>query len=302
MAVRPAFVIHSWNKAPYIAKSIIGALSQTVACDIYISDQGSTDGTLDVIKETVESAPRGTDIHRVEILKCPLPAGPHIRFMNDHVDWFLKELFSRDYYEWIFTSSADDYSLPNRVKVCLEAVADKPCSVVATNQFYEEPETGQRQMSGQPEGYVHAGNGLRTLAYGSVIAAYSSDFLSRVGSAGRHTPDVYWGFLAALDRGFYICGSHEHVHVNVKASDNAGFGGKMQAAQGDELARLNELNHYQLLGLYLACNEKATQLHGKLPDEHMLPLVEMICSQAAAWYGRRTELHEHGIQPGMMPV
>ncbi len=157
-------------------------------------------------------------------------------------------------------------------------------------------------MSGQPEGYVHAGNGLKSLAYGSVIAAYSSEFLAKVGSSGRHTPDVYWGYLAALDKGFYIVGSHQHVHVNVKHADNAGFGGKLQAAAGDDLARLNELNHYQLLGLYLACYEKATQLYGNLQDPHRLPLIEMICGQAAGWYGRRTELHERNITPGVMPA
>src|SRR3990167_2052528 len=89
---------------------------------------------------------------------------------------------------------------------------------------------GQVPVSGFPQttGYVAAGEGLLKLAYGSTIAGYRRGFLLWVGEQNDSTPDVYWGFLAALDKGFYVVANPQHVHCTHADVQNTGFQGRMK--------------------------------------------------------------------------
>lgn len=296
--MRVAFVVNARNKAAHVFRSCAGALAQTYPCEVIFSDQSSTDKTLVEIQRAVMTAPRGAE-HTVRTLQCPL-IGPYgMAAMNAHMTWLIEQTDA----DWIFQSSADDYSLPDRVKLCMGAVETKPCSAIACTMYFQEPEQVPQGVSAYPtsSGYVKAGEGLSRLAFGSTIAGYSREFLLKVGSAGRHTPDVFWGYLAALERGFYVVANPQHVHVNHADSQNTGFQGKMRGASGDELARLNELNHFQLFSLYIAIADRAQQLHpeGIGPDD-WIPLMNTCLMQAKAWSERRHELHEDGITPGVL--
>lgn len=295
----PVFVVNARQKEKFVYRACAGALAQTVPCEVILSDQGSTDGTLAEIERAVREAPRGAD-HTVRVLHCPVEGPYGMATMNAHMSWIIDQTDA----EWIFQSSADDYSLPDRVKVCMEAVAHHPCSAVGCTMFFEKPgETNREAMSGYPKqtGYVPAGEGLTSLAYGSVIGAYKRDFLLKVGSAGDVTPDVFWGYLAALDEGFYVVCNPQHVHVTHAGLDNTGFGGKLLAAQGDESMRLNELNQFQLLQVYFACLEKVQEVHPngiKQPDYD--GLISMIVGHAYGWLKARMVLHNAGVTPGVM--
>lgn len=296
----PAFIINVRNKERHIAKAVAGALSQTVPCEIIVSDYGSTDGTLAAAQKAVETWPRAAE-HTVRVVECPLGnAQGTMQSMNDHVWWLIGQTDA----EWIYQSSGDDYSLPDRVKVCMEAVAANPCSAVATTMFFEGPgETNRDKASGYPResGYVKAGDGLTNLAYGSVIAGYRKDFLLKAGNAGNATPDVFWGYLASLEQGFYVVANPQHVHVEHGDAQNTGFQGKMKHAMGDELMRLSERNHLQLLELYFSCADKAQELRngaGPIPDTDWLPLINMILGQAKGVLTTRRLLSERGITPG----
>lgn len=45
-----SIIIPCYNKRPYVAKAIESALSQTAACEVIVVDDGSTDGSLDIIR------------------------------------------------------------------------------------------------------------------------------------------------------------------------------------------------------------------------------------------------------------
>jgi hypothetical protein len=113
---------------------------------------------------------------------------------------------------------------------------------------------------------------------------------------------VFWGYLAALDKGFYVVANPQHVHSNVPDVDNVGFQGKLAGASGDELARLNELNHFQLLRLYFDLADKVKELFpdGKFALEDWQPLVNTILGQSYAWLHARISLHEKKIVPGVL--
>ena len=298
--MRVAFVVNARNKSRFVAKAVRGALSQTYPCEILLSDQQSTDSTLQVMRDTVRDF--GPTHHTVRILECPVAGEYGMRAMNLHMDWIIAQTDA----DWIFQSSADDYSLPHRVKLCMVAVEKNPCSAISTTMYFLEPGQelqGQVPVSGFPQstGYVEAGEGLLKLAYGSTIAGYRRDFLLGLGKPNDSTPDVYWGFLAALDKGFYVVANPQHVHQTHADTENTGFQGRMKGASGDELLRLAELNHYQLMALYDACLMKAQELHpAGINQNAYVACVNMILGQSKGWLEARKVLHERKITPGIL--
>lgn len=294
------FLVNSRNKDKYVYKAVKGALSQIVPCEILLSDQGSTDNTVAEMKRAVAECPMGAD-HTVRIVHCPITGPYGMLAMNNHVSWAVQQTDA----EWVFQSSADDYSLPARVSVCMEAVKNNPCSAVATTMYFEDPEKPSREsVSGYPRqtGYVKAGEGLLNLAYGSTIGGYRRDFLDKViAKAERSTPDVFWGWLAALDEGFYVVASPQHVHCQIADINNTGFQGKMRAATGDDALRLAELNHFQLAELYMKCLQTAQELFSnRMTQYDMNAIINVIIGQIAGWLNTRQALHDANVTPGIL--
>jgi len=298
------FLINNRNKAQHVYKAVQGALAQTYPCEILISDQGSTDNSLEVIGKAILECPRGAE-HEIRVVSCPIDGPYCMATGNLHMDWCVKQTDA----DFILQCSADDYSLENRVKVCMEAIEKNPCSAIATTMFFTEPDVditvGAHSVSGFPTetGYVPAGEGIARLAYGSVIAGYSREFLEKMPHAGPNTIDVLWGYLAALDKGFYVIAEPHHVHVKHASAENMGFGGKMLAAENDpvESMRVAELNHAQLYRLYHTCALQAVHLHPEgVRMDAWDPLVNMIFGQAQAWLGAREVLSANGITPGTL--
>lgn len=295
--MKPAFSIICRNKAQHVSRAVSGALQQTQPCEIILSDQHSTDGSLEVMKQTVEQF--GPTDHIVRILECPIEGSYGMKAANEHFDWVVKQTEA----DWIFQTSADDYSLKDRVKVCMDAVMRNKASAVATTMFFETPGVEQKMQSGYPTttGYVQAGEGLLRLAYGSVIAAYHRKFLEKVGSAGQSTMDVFYGFLAALDYGFYVVCDPQHVHVAHADVNNTGFGGKLRAEMPeDERDKLNELNRFQLCELYYHTAMRQQELYPMAHNGHQVAVRQMMMDQAVGWLHERQKLHDKKIIPGII--
>lgn len=302
------FVVNARQKEKFVARAVRSALEQTVPCEIILSDQGSTDKTLEVMKQAVRDF--GQTHHNVRIVECPIKGPYSMQLCNAHFGWAWRQLPPD--VEYIFQLSADDYSLPDRVKVCMEGLEDakrmrpKPPSALGCTFYFEAPGTVDRnRRSGFPAstGFVDAGEGMLKLAYGSTIHAFRRDFLEKLDDGGPNTADVYMCFLAALADGFYVVCNPQHVHVEHASIDNMGFGGKLAAATGDDVYRITELNHYQLLQLYDACFTKAMELYGQNinPGAHNACL-NMIFGQAKALLEARKVLHSKGIIPGILPA
>lgn len=325
MTFKAAFALTARNKEKTVARAVLGALEQTFPCHILLSDQFSDDRTFEVMQETVAAfkmptrkvpKPRADDLvldveyeevpfHRVDLLRCPVNGPYAMKTANEHFMWLSQQTDA----EWVFQCSADDYSLPRRVEVCMAAMEGKTADVVANTMYMGEPDlsTDQNYVSGYPKqtGYIAPADGLMNYAYGSCIHGFHRDFIKKVGSAGDHTMDVFYGFLAALGRGFYAIAEPLHVHGRVADVNNMGFEGKLRGAheKGDTtlVAQLNELNHYQLFGLYYRCAEKGKELYPLMHQNDMNACLQMMVTQACGWYLRRTELHKAGLTPGVLP-
>lgn len=299
---RPAFFVTVLNKERMIYKSVMGALSQTYPCDIYISDAGSTDDTPSEIERALANAdiyPQHTitRLHpQLSEVKCGL------RILNEHLMWCFEQIQN----EWIFHSSGDDWSLPHRVEACMKALETNKAAAVATPQFHL-PENGKLEgpvpstVAPHLKGYLSAQDGINKLGFGGCIAGYRRDFILKVGTPGLATPDVFWGYLAALDDGYFVVPEPHHVHTDSPNPDNNGFGGRlMYAAQiGDEteLAQLNELNRFQMFGHYYECAIKQEAYYPRAPAEAKAAIMNAMFSQAIGWYRERVEMHRRKMEP-----
>jgi len=292
----PCMYVNNLNKEKYVYRAVASALAQTTPCEVLVTDAQSTDNSWAEIERAVAEAPRGAD-HIVRIMQSPVAGANNFRSFSDHWMWAMDQTEA----EWVLQCSSDDYSLPDRAKACMEAVATNPCSAIATTMFFEKPgQENRRDCSGFPTqtGYVNPGEGLIRLAYGSVIAGYNRDFIKRSGGFGRSTPDVFYGFLAALDKGFYVVCDPQHVHVQHENIENLGFQGKLLAASGDDSLLLNELNHLQLMMLYDSTMTRAIELHPQgIPEDAYQAGANAIFGQAQALLRARKVLNEKGLRP-----
>jgi glycosyltransferase involved in cell wall biosynthesis len=322
---KAAFIITARNKAKDVARAVQGALAQTYPCQILLSDQGSTDGTYEVMEKTVAETPMpmrrvaeppeidlvlDRDIkevprHTVELVRCPIEGPYGMRAANSHTIWLMERADA----DWVFQCSADDYSLPDRVRVCMEAVERHPCAAVACSMYFVAPgeEVGpMARLSAYPpeSGYVSGGVGISKLVFGSTIQGWNREFFLKAGHAGDVTGDVYHGYLAAIDKGYYVVANRQHVHVQHVSMDNMGFGGKLLAAEasGDKttINRINELNRFQLFELYYQIAKKQQELYPLTHESDRMPLINMLLAQACGWYAERKRLHEEGTIPWIM--
>lgn len=303
--MKPLFIVNNYNKARYVARAVAGALAQTHPCHVVVSDYQSTDNSVAEIERALAKSPRGAE-HEVTLLRCDLePPKSTQRSMNAHLAWILRQVPDG---EWIFQCSSDDYSLPDRVRVCMQAIKEHPCVAVGTTMRFEapgKPEDGA--VSGYPteSGYVSAGLGLHKMAYGSCIWGYKRVWLEKIGLDVPCTIDVYLGSLASFGEGAYVVANPQHVHFMAEDLDNMGFQGKMRAAEasGDKetIARINELNRFQLFELYFLAKIRQQQLYPLAHKADQDALINMILAQAAGWYAERANLHAKGITPGVIP-
>lgn len=305
--MKPAFIINNRNKGRHVYRCVAGAMAQTYPCDIHIADFASTDNSRAEIERAIKEAPVGAD-HDVWYVENNDPTEATMLAVNRAIAWMV----GRTNAEWIFQCSSDDYSLPNRVKVCMRAVEDlknqgcETAAVACTMRFQDPEHPQQEAISGYPteSGYVSAGMGLQKLAYGSTIWAYRRDFLEKVGLDVPCTLDVYLGYLASLDKGYYVVASPQHVHYMAHDLENIGFQGKMRAAEqaGDKATvhRINELNRFQLFELYFYTKVRQQQLYPMAHQDDLNALVNMMLSQAVGWYNERANLHKLKITPGVM--
>lgn len=303
----PALILNNRNKGKYVYRSVAGALSQTIPCEIHIADFASTDNSRSEIERAIAEAPRGAE-HDVIYSKRDEPTEGTMLAVNKALWWMVNQTEC----EWIFQCSSDDYSLPRRIAVCMQALAGLKAkgmdtAGLATTMKFEDPEhTDQHAVSGFPQetGYVTAGIGIHKMAYGSTIWGYRRDFLLKVGMEVPCTLDVYLGYLASLDRGYYVICDPQHVHFMAHDLENIGFQGKMRAAElaGDQatIHRINELNRFQLFELYFH-TKLAQQKHYPLAGAtDQTALMDMIVAQACGWYQERAQLHALKLTPSIL--
>lgn len=305
--MKATFFVTARDKVKYVSRAVESAFAQTYPCHIVLSDQSSTDGTYEAMEALLPQCPKQ---HTVELVRCPIEGEYGMTAANAHTMWAIERAST----PWIFQCSADDWSLPERVAVCMAKIEEleakhQECSALACTMYYlHEEDTFDPEKTPYlrlPEDmYVTAGWGLKNLIYGSTIQAWSRDFFLRAGSCENVTGDVFHGFLAALDKGYYVVNRPLHVKVEYADLGNMGFQGKLKAAEksGDKelMARINELNRFQLFELYFKLKLRQQAAYPMAHAADQQALVDMILTQAQGWYQERSNLHANKWVPGII--
>jgi glycosyltransferase involved in cell wall biosynthesis len=291
------------NKAYFVEQTVKSVLEQTYeGMDILLSDHGSTDGSLEVLKRMAKTY-KGPN--KVKVLECPLTQYTGIEGLNEHVDWMLQHTEA----ELFIVVSADDLCHPERVKKTVEAYEKhKPAFIGTLMQFIKPSGEVEGITAFNPNGsrFVTGKEHIEQLVGGSVSNAWDREFYNKIGGVhGLTIPDMFLPFLATLDRGFYIIDEQLFAYIRHPRPDNAGLGGQLLAAKGndDETLLVNELVNYQTVSTLYQIGRVAVHVYPEQwanAPESTEALFNNIVTRTNDWTLCRDLLNKRKIQPRVL--
>jgi len=299
MPLKVAFIIPARNKVKDIKRAVDAALNQTFSpMEIVISDQGSEDGTLQIIKDLVS---KYEGPNKVSILECPLIRYKGMAGLNSHLNW-LNDTVDADIF---ICSSADDYSHPDRTKRVVEGFENTQADMVLTQQYFADENHTVNAITFHPKEskWITTKECIENLVGGSSSQAWSREFFKKAGPIPYLvSPDFYLATLASARKGLYFIAEPLHTYVKHNNPDNTGLEGKMRAVNGNDVERmkLTELSCYQIGTGYLEISKKFQEW--KVPEETLYTVVDHMVSQCSLWISVRNSMDMLKVQPLNTPI
>lgn len=290
--MRVAHIIPARDKAAQVAKTVYAALKQTYPSHIVLSDQGSTDGTLKILRDIALSY-RGP--HKVSVLSCPDTEPRGMRGMNAHLDWIMSQIDE----DVVLITSADDIPLPERTAKVVRAFQEHKPDMVLTCIFFEEPDGTYYGSTAHPsvEGFVDPALCLQGLVGGSTSHAMTREFYEAVGGfKGICGFDAFWPFLATVRNGAYYINEPLHIYVRHNDPNNTGLEGVYRAADDSGKLQLEELMHFQVATAYVHAARVMERWECPNQDARMA-LFNEILGRAANWSTVREKMTLKRIDP-----
>ncbi|MEM8639608.1 MAG: glycosyltransferase family 2 protein [Cyanobacteria bacterium P01_G01_bin.54] len=170
-------VITTYNRLPLLKRAIARSLEQTVACEVLVVDDGSSDGTQAYCEVLATQNPQ------FRYQRNPENQG-HAKSVNIGV-----ELAQSD---WIKLLDDDDYLAPDCLAQLTGAIAQQPnaviCSVQAAQVTADETElsvtapVGQGEICVLPQPEIHYGMLLEQVPFGTPVqVAFQRDAFLKTG-------------------------------------------------------------------------------------------------------------------------
>lgn len=311
----PAFVLIARDKAPWVAECVRSVLAQTYTegpLTYVFSDQGSTDGTREIIEREVQAY---NGPHEVKLLSCPDTEFKGMAGLIRHLNWLHSQL---DHDLWI-QISADDIAGPERVQRTMETIREldrAPLFFGTAQRFASEKDLRTDETfrhTGWPleSKWVDPIEHLAKQVGGSSTNAWNPALLEAMHPLPEFAlVDIYLPFCAAMIDSFYFLAEVHHTYVERPDPRNTGLEGRARlAANEPERLRWKELCHFQLLSNdFLMLNrvfdmqddETLRDLPAvKAAEEH---LRSVIFSQALTWSQTRADLTLNRIPPLGLPI
>ena len=292
--MKVAFIIPARNKVKHIERAVISALKQTYSpLEIVISDQGSEDGTLDVIKNTVS---KYDGSNKVSVLDCPLVKYKGMAGLNSHLNW-INEKVDADVF---ICSSADDYSEPERTKRTVETYQERSVDMVLTQQYFANSELTVNAITAHPRESkpITTKECIEQLVGGSSSQSWTREFFEAAGPIPYLvSPDFYLSILASARKGLYFLAEPLHTYVKHNDPNNAGLEGKMRAVNGNDTERmkLTELACYQIGTGYLEISKKMQKWN--VTEESLYTVIDHMVAQCALWINIRNNMDMLKVSP-----
>lgn len=287
------------DKAFFVAQTVRSTLDQTYPCEILLSDQGSKDDSLKILKDLAKNY---SGPHEVRVLECPNTEEKGLAGLNAHLNW----LFTQTDADLFVIVSADDLNHPDRVKRTVEVYEKhRPAFIGTKMQFLAPDGVIEGVTAFDPKGsrLVTAREHLEGLVGGSVSTAFDREFIEKVGLGGPIIIDVYLPFLATLDRGFYMIDEQLFAYIRHPGENNAGLGGQMLAAKEEnEVLLINELSNYQIVSTLYQAGRVAVNHYSDQWDnsEACDALYGNIVQRTSDWVLCRNLLNKRKIQPRVL--
>lgn len=295
--MKVGFYILARDKKDHVRRSVDSALAQTYQpLTIYLSDQGSTDGTTEILDE-YKATYRGP--HTIERLNAPADVPFSMVGLNRHFNYMMDNSDA----DLMLLQSADDYSDPERTAETVKVYQRCRPSYIGNRVRVETPDgSGElRTTAYGGGGFVSGADSLLHHIGGSVTCALDRDFWNRVRPiSDLQLIDVSLPFVAAQDRGLYVMPEVLSAYVEHPSPHNAGLGNQMLAI-GDNEARQRQMHELMvcevttgLVGtLQLFAEGRFTY---KVPGDEVA-LLRRIVQQAVDWSVARRNLHSAGLPP-----
>lgn len=267
-------------------------LDQTHKVDVIFSDQGSKDGTLEILKRA-RDADKGRN--NITILECPLTDPKGMYGLNTHMNWIIE---NTDYDLYIMTA-ADDWTHPERNERVIKAYEEhKPDVVLTSMQFLEDDgEVAGVTFFPESDGLLDPIYCLEKLIGGSTSHAWTKEFWQHAQPIDPISSyDGYLVFLASLRKGAYMICDPLHAYIRHKDVNNTGLEGVYRASSELDQKRIEELMHFQVLSGFATALNKYEEW-GINNDAAKIALYEQIIGRSVSWAKSRTELTIKRIPP-----
>lgn len=292
--MRVCFAVPVRDKAKFLRRTVNAVLSQECSpIEILFSDQGSTDGSWEILKD-IKSKYDGP--HNLRIVQCPETSVRGMPGLNEHLNWIHNQTDA----EVFISSAADDVPYPSRARKTIEAFERHNPSMVITGMYFAEVDGSYGGETGFPteDGWVKVDEVYTRYVGGSTTQAWTREFYEKIGGLqGVGSPDMVLPFLACVDKGAYYLNERLHVYCRVSDPSNTGLEGVYAAAKDEnEKLALEELMHFQVTaGIYTAASKMKEA--GLDTQEATNALVAQIVDRAASWQNVRQRMSLLKVQP-----
>lgn len=295
--MKAAFMLNARDKAKHVefaARSML--LQEDCILEIIFSDQGSTDGTRQIL-DKVAAEYHGS--HIVRRLDCPpeVCASRGMPGLNAHINWVMTQTDA----DVILQLSADDYALPGRAAAVIKAFESHKPSMVLTGMYYVNEDCKYLAESAWPpaDGWCVLEDMFSKAVGGSASQAWTHEFFDRMGGLqGVGSQDILMPFLACLDKGAYYLHERLHCYRKVVSLDNTGLEGVYHAYPEGHPTRLQleELMHFQVMAGMYAVLGNAQRL-SLMNDRATAVLANAILDRSASWCATRQNMSFAGVPP-----
>lgn len=245
--MRASFIVPCRNKERHVAACARSVLAQTEPCDIYFSDQGSTDATRSILADLVGGY---SGHHKVYLLDCPHTHRRGRLGMNAHVNWLMLEAGIDG--DLIIQCSADDLNHPDRVKYTKRAFEEHNPSWIGTQVQYLDPSGIDKStftdFPNRATRWISPEEAIKHQIGSCGSSAWARDLYEKHGPlVGFEQDDMILPSMALTERGMYFIDLPLHTYVRHASLDNTGFQGQIAAAESDEhrdqLVEINDFVH-----------------------------------------------------------
>lgn len=273
---------------------MLTAIYQDHPCRVIVSDQGSTDGSLEVINR-VAARESGNP---VEVLQCPEQQYIGMPGFNLHMNWIHTQIDG----DIVVVCSADDYVMPSRVRDTVNAFDKHDVDFVLTaNRFEEEDGTCYGYSPKEQSGYVGLAEMIRSMIGGSAAQNWRRSFWEGLGGMSLFPGfDMVLPHVAAARGRCYYVNNPTHVYVRHVATDNTGLESVALAAKDEsELDAVHELMAFHRMTGILDVIAHCPQYDNA--DDFQAVIADLI-GVAGAWRRAREILSVRGIPPKLFPM